>query len=49
MVIDRDAHGVQTVRGLFSASQIARQLGAPFPTLERVRTFAEIESVLACN
>jgi hypothetical protein len=47
MVVDRDARGVETVRGLFSATQIARQLGAAVPTVERARTFAEIKSALA--
>jgi len=47
MVIDRDAQGIERVRGLFSTTQIARQLGTAIPMAERVRTFAEIKSVLA--
>jgi CBS-domain-containing membrane protein len=47
MAVDRDARGMETVRGLFSATQIARQLGAALPTVERARTFAEIKSALA--
>ncbi|HEY7657039.1 MAG TPA: CBS domain-containing protein [Burkholderiales bacterium] len=47
MAVDRDARGMETVRGLFSATQIARQLGAAVPTVERARTFAEIRSALA--
>ena len=47
MAVDRDAQGRETVRGLFSASQITRQLGAAIPTMEQARTFAEIKSVLA--
>jgi hypothetical protein len=47
MAVDRDARGMETVRGLFSATQIARQLGAAVPTMERARTFAEIKSALA--
>jgi CBS-domain-containing membrane protein len=47
MAVDRDAQGTETVRGLFSATQIARQLGAAVPTLERARTFSEIRSALA--
>ena len=47
MAVDHDAQGKETVRGLFSASQIARQLGTAIPTLEQARTFAEIKSVLA--
>jgi hypothetical protein len=34
------------VRGLFSVTQIARQLGAPIHANELARTFAEIESLL---
>lgn len=47
MAVDRDAQGREAVRGLFSATQIARQLGAAVPTMERARTFAEIKSALA--
>ena len=36
----------QAVRGLFSASQIARQLGVPAHVGDVVRTFAEIEASL---
>lgn len=43
--IDRD--GRQTVRGLFSATQIARQLGVAIQTSEVARTFSEIETLLA--
>ncbi|MBI2313293.1 MAG: CBS domain-containing protein [Betaproteobacteria bacterium] len=35
------------VRGIFSASQIARQLGVPIQTTEVARTFAEIEAMLS--
>lgn len=37
----------QTVRGLFSATQIARQLGLQLQNLELARTFAEVEALLA--
>ena len=37
----------QTVRGLFSLTQIARQLGVAIPTTEVARTFSEIEAHLA--
>ena len=47
MVVDYDAKGRQTVRGLFSATQIARQLGVAIQTSEIARTFSEIESMLA--
>ena len=39
--------GQQTVRGLFSATQIARQLGVAIQTSEIARTFSEIEAQLA--
>ena len=35
------------VRGLFSASQVARQLGIQMQTFEVARTFADIEAALA--
>ena len=46
MVVDYDAKGRQTVRGLFSATQIARQLGVTIQTSEIARTFSEIEATL---
>lgn len=36
-----------SVRGVFSLSQIARQLGIAIPTTEVAQTFAEIEAALA--
>jgi CBS domain-containing protein len=47
IVVDRDAAGRQSVRGLFSTTQIARQLGVAIQTSEIARTFSEIESMLA--
>ena len=50
MVVDYDAKGRQTVRGLFSATQIARQLGVDAQSVnptEIAQTFAEIETLLA--
>lgn len=47
LVVEREAGGRQTVRGLFSATQIARQLGVPISTNEIARTFSEIEAMLA--
>lgn len=41
------ARPVQTVRGIFSTTQIARQLGTPLQTTEVARTFAEIEAQFA--
>jgi CBS domain containing-hemolysin-like protein len=46
MVVDRDTQGRQRVRGLFAASQLGRQLGAPIQTVEIARSFAEIETAL---
>jgi CBS-domain-containing membrane protein len=48
IVVEYDTKGRQTVRGLFSATQIARQLGVALPTTGEVaRTFSEIEAQLA--
>ncbi|MGE4110895.1 MAG: CBS domain-containing protein [Burkholderiales bacterium] len=47
LVVERDARGHQQVRGIFSATQIARQLGIAINTDTVVRTFAEIEAALS--
>lgn len=47
MVAERDLQGKATVRGLFSSTRIARQLGIAIQTTEIARTFSEIESLLA--
>jgi CBS-domain-containing membrane protein len=47
VVVDHDARGRAFVRGLFSATQIARQLGVTIQTNEIARTFSEIEAMLA--
>ncbi len=46
-VVDVGADGRQTLRGLFSSAQIARQLGIAITTSEIASTFAEIEATLA--
>ena len=46
-VVEYDPQGAQTVRGLFSISQIGRQLGATIQTSEVAATFSEIEAALA--
>ncbi len=46
MAVEENADGSQVVRGLFSATQIARQLGVKIQTTEVARTFAEIEAVI---
>ena len=43
VVVDNAA---RKIRGIFSATQIARQLGVTIQTTEVARTFAEIEAVL---
>jgi len=48
LVVERDLEAnKQTLRGIFSASQIARQLGIEMTTHEFARTFAEIEAAFA--
>jgi CBS-domain-containing membrane protein len=47
IVVEHDAKGRQTVRGVYSATQIARQLGVAIQTSEIARTFSEIESMLS--
>lgn len=46
IVVDYDNRERPFVRGLFSTTQIARQLGAAIQTSEIARTFSEIESTL---
>jgi CBS-domain-containing membrane protein len=47
LVVSEGADGRQTVCGLFSVTQIARQLGAQLQSFELAHTFAEIEAVIA--
>ena len=47
LVVGQGADGRQTLQGIFSATQIARQLGVQINTHEMARTFAEIEAVIA--
>ena len=46
VVVEPDGPTRHTVRGLFSATQIARQLGVAIPTSEVALTFSEIEAQL---
>jgi CBS domain-containing protein len=47
LVVERDTvSGGEIVRGIFSATQIARQLGVAIPIFEVAHTFAEITSAL---
>jgi len=48
MVVDIDPlSGEEAVRGIFSISQIGRQLGISLQTIEVAKTFAEIKAMLA--
>jgi len=47
MVVEVDAHGHDVVRGVFSASQLEKQLGRRVAVGAPARTFAEIEVALA--
>jgi CBS-domain-containing membrane protein len=49
MVIEENADGSQIVRGLFSATQIARQLGITVKTAEVAKVFAEIEAAVSAH
>jgi len=46
VVVEQRVNRPQSVRGLFSATQIARQLGVAIQTSEIARTFSEIEATL---
>jgi CBS-domain-containing membrane protein len=47
LVVQQGEDGLTEVRGIFSLSQIARQLGMPLQLPEAAGSFAEIEAVLA--
>jgi CBS-domain-containing membrane protein len=47
LVAETDADGRQMIRGMFSASQIARQLGMAGEEVPLATTFAEIEAAIA--
>ena len=47
LVLGQKGNSKQFLMGIFSASQIARQLGVQIQTFEIARTFAEIEAVIA--
>ena len=47
LVIERDSAGRQNVRGIFSSTQIARQLGVAISANGVAHTFSEIEAQLA--
>ncbi|MCU0842647.1 MAG: CBS domain-containing protein [Thiobacillaceae bacterium] len=47
LAVERQADRSQVLRGLFSASQIGKQLGTPIHTMAVARTFAEIGAQLS--
>ncbi|MDO9010410.1 MAG: CBS domain-containing protein [Gallionella sp.] len=49
IVVEENADGTQTVRGLFSATQIARQLGVQLNTAEVAKIFSEIEAAVGAH
>jgi len=50
MVVDTDVpSGNQSIRGIFSITQIGRQLGMSLHAFEVAKTFAEIETLLAAR
>lgn len=46
MVVEENLNSTQAICGIFSATQIARQLGVQIQITEIARTFAEIEAAL---
>lgn len=46
-LVVEEHNGQQVLRGIFSATQIARQLGISLVTHEAARTFAEIEAAIS--
>ncbi len=46
LVVDQDARGQQRVRGIFSSTQIGRQLGITITPAEKAETFAELEAAI---
>lgn len=47
VVVDADENGTQMVRGIFSLTQIGRQLGVALQAVEVARNFAEIEAAIS--
>lgn len=47
LVVQVAANGEREVRGIFSLSQIARQMGVPLQLPQEAKSFAEIEAALA--
>ena len=49
LVIERNDHGDPLICGIFSLTQIEKQLGKAIPLAEVAKTFAEIEATLVSN
>jgi len=49
LVIENNAAGKPVVCGIFSSTQIEKQLGAAIPPTEVAKTFAEIEAAVIAN
>jgi hypothetical protein len=47
LVVDQNGKGGARLRGIFSTTQIVRQLGMTIQTISLANTFAEIEAQLA--
>jgi CBS domain-containing protein len=46
LVLDNDDHGRPVIRGIFSITQIGRQLGVNIPPTGLVQSFAELKTLL---
>lgn len=46
IVVDTDANGEELIRGIFSITQIGRQLGMTLEVFDVAKTFAEIDATL---
>jgi CBS-domain-containing membrane protein len=46
IVVDADANGEELIRGIFSITQIGRQLGMTLEVFDVAKTFAEIDATL---
>jgi CBS-domain-containing membrane protein len=49
MVVEENADGTQTVRGLFSATQIARQMGVQLKSAEVHQVLADLEAAVSAH
>ena len=49
LIVDTDADGMPLICGIFSLTQIEKQLGYPIPLTEVAKTFAEIEATVVSS